>query len=90
MTAADTGALLAEAMLTIVKLGGPPLLAALVVGVVVALFQAVTQINEATLSFIPKLLPLGVTMMLLGSFMFATLTAYTQALFDRMVAVGGS
>jgi flagellar biosynthetic protein FliQ len=90
MTAADTGALLAEAMLTIVKLGGPPLLAALVVGVVVALFQAVTQINEATLSFIPKLLALGVTMMLLGSFMFATLTAYTQALFDRMVAVGGS
>jgi flagellar biosynthetic protein FliQ len=90
MTAADTGALLAEAMVTIVKLGGPPLLAALVVGVVVALFQAVTQINEATLSFIPKLLALGVTMMLLGSFMFSTLSGYTRLLFDRMVAVGGS
>jgi flagellar biosynthetic protein FliQ len=90
MTAADAGALLAEAMMTIVKLGGPPLLAALVVGVAVALFQAVTQINEATLSFIPKLLALGVTMMLLGSFMFATLTTYTQMLFDRIVAVGGS
>lgn len=90
MTAADTGALLAEAMLTIAKLGGPPLLAALVVGVVVALFQAVTQINEATLSFIPKLLVLGVTMMLTGSFMFSTLAAYTRLLFDRMVAVGGS
>ncbi len=90
MTAADTGALLAEAMLVIVKLGGPPLLAALVVGVVIALFQAVTQINEATLSFIPKLLALGVTMMLLGSFMFATLSSYTALLFDRMVAAGGS
>ncbi len=90
MTAADTGALLAEAMLTIVKLGGPPLLAALVVGVIVALFQAVTQINEATLAFIPKLLALGVTMMLLGSFMFSTLSAYTRLLFDRMIAVGGS
>lgn len=90
MTAADTGTLLAEAMVTIVKLGGPPLLAALVVGVVVALFQAVTQINEATLSFIPKLLALGVTMMLLGSFMFSTLSSYTRLLFDRMVAVGGS
>ena len=77
-------------MLTIVKLGGPPLLAALVVGVIVALFQAVTQINEATLAFIPKLLALGVTMMLLGSFMFSTLSAYTRLLFDRMVAVGGS
>lgn len=90
MTAADTGALLAEAMLTIVKLGGPPLLAALVVGVIVALFQAVTQINEATLAFIPKLLALGVTMMLLGSFMFSTLSAYTRLVFDRMVAMGGS
>ena len=90
MTAADTGALLAEAMLMIVKLGGPPLLAALVVGVIVALFQAVTQINEATLAFIPKLLALGVTMMLLGSFMFSTLSAYTRLVFDRMVALGGS
>ena len=67
MTAADTGTLLAEAMMTIVKLGGPPLVAALVVGVVIALFQAVTQINEATLAFIPKLLALGVTMMLMWS-----------------------
>ena len=90
MTEADTGAALAEAILVIVKLGGPPLAAALVVGVIVALFQAVTQINEATLAFIPKLLALGVTMMLLGSFMFATLSSYTQLLFDRMVAVGGS
>lgn len=90
MTEADTGAALAEAILVIVKLGGPPLAAALVVGVIVALFQAVTQINEATLAFVPKLLALGVTMMLLGSFMFATLSSYTQLLFDRMVAVGGS
>jgi len=90
MTAADTGALLAEAMMVIVKLGGPPLVAALVVGVLIALFQAVTQINEATLSFIPKLLALGVTMMLLGSFMFGTLSSYTALLFDRIVAAGGS
>lgn len=90
MTEADTGAALAEAILVIVKLGGPPLAAALVVGVIVALFQAVTQINEATLAFVPKLLALGVTMILLGSFMFATLSSYTLLLFDRMVAVGGS
>ena len=90
MNEADTGALLAEAMLIIAKLGGPPLLAALVVGVVIALFQAVTQINEATLAFIPKVLALGVTMVLLGSFMFTTLATYTRLLFDRIVAVGGS
>ena len=90
MTEADTGALRAEAMLISAKLGGPPLLAALVVGVVIALFQAVTQINEATLAFIPKVLALGVTMVLLGSFMFTTLATYTRLLFDRIVAVGGS
>lgn len=90
MTATDAGALLAETMLTIAKLGGPPLLAALAVGVIVALFQAVTQINEATLSFIPKLLALGVTMILTGSFMFSTLAGYTRLLFDRIVALGGS
>ena len=90
MNEADTGALLAEAMLIIAKLGGPPLLAALVVGVVIALFQAVTQINEAALAFIPKVLALGVTMVLLGSFMFTTLATYTRLLFDRIVAVGGS
>ena len=90
MNEADTGALLAEAMLIIAKLGGPPLLAALVVGVVIALVQAVTQINEAALAFIPKVLALGVTMVLLGSFMFTTLATYTRLLFDRIVAVGGS
>ena len=90
MTPADTAAVLVEAMLIIVKLGGPLLAAALVVGVIVALFQAVTQINEATLAFVPKLLALGVTMILLGSFMFASLSNYTLLLFDRMVAVGAS
>ncbi len=90
MTAAETGALLGETMVTIVKLIGPPLIAALAVGVLIALFQAVTQINEATLTFIPKFLVLGVTMMLTGSFMFTTLATYTRLLFDRMVAIGGS
>ena len=90
MTPSDTGALLAEAMIVCIKLGGPPLIAALVIGVIVALFQAVTQINEATLSFIPKLLALGVTIMLLGSFMFGTLSSYTLTLFDRLVAIGAS
>ncbi len=90
MTAADTGTALAEAMLVAIKMGGPPLVATLIVGVLVALFQAVTQINEATLAFLPKLLALGVTMTVLGSFMLATLVTYTQQLFDRMIAVGGS
>ena len=63
---------------------------ALLSGLLVALVQAVTQINEATLAFIPKLLVIGVALILLGPFMFATLSNYTLMVFDRMIAVGGS
>jgi flagellar biosynthesis protein FliQ len=56
----------------------------------VALVQAVTQINAATLSFIPKLVVIGLVLVLLGPFMFTTLSNYTLMLFDRVVAVGGS
>ena len=50
--------LLRDGMLVMLKLGGPPLLVALVVGLLIALLQAVTQINEATLAFVPKVLAL--------------------------------
>ena len=65
------------------------MLAALVIGLVMSLLQAVTQINEQTLAFLPKVIGIGVTLAVLGSFMTATLVAYTQSLFDRLVAVGG-
>jgi len=89
MAEVDVAALLREAMLVTVKLGGPPLLAALVVGLLVSLFQAVTQINEATLAFVPKVLAIGAALMLAGSFMFAVLADYTRSLFDRMAELGG-
>ena len=90
MNDADIAMLLRDGMLVMLKLAGPPLLATLVVGLLVALIQAITQINEATLAFVPKVLALGATMILLGPFMVATLTSYTRLLLDRLVAVGGS
>lgn len=90
MNDADIAMLMRDGMLVMLKLGGPPLAVTLVVGLVVALVQAVTQINEATLAFVPKVLALGAVLVLLGPFMTATLTAYTQLLLDRLVAVGGS
>jgi flagellar biosynthetic protein FliQ len=87
---ADIGVLLRDGMLVMLKLGGPPLLVALVVGLVVALLQAITQINEATLAFVPKVIALGAALVLLGPFMLATLSAYTHILFDRLIAIGGS
>ncbi len=89
MGEAEIGATLHETMLVVLKLGGPALLAALAIGVVMSLVQAITQVNEATLAFVPKALVIVGTLALTGPFMLATLTDYTQSLFDRMVAVGG-
>lgn len=59
----------------------PLLLAALVIGLVVGIFQAATQINESTLSFIPKLIGLALALMIGGPWMLQTLTSYTRDLF---------
>jgi len=88
MNGADIGLLIRDGVLVMLKVGGPPLLVALVVGLVVALLQAVTQINEATLAFVPKVLALCAALVLLGPFMLSTLRAYTHVLFDRLVAIG--
>ncbi len=90
MTSGDLSTTMREAMIVMLKLGGPLLLVALVVGLIVSLVQAITQINEATLAFVPKAMALGLMLVLLGPFMLATLTDYMHLLFDRLVAVGGS
>jgi flagellar biosynthetic protein FliQ len=86
----DTAMLLRDGMLVMLKLGGPPLLVALAVGLLVALLQAVTQINEATLAFVPKVLALCAALMVLGPFMLSTLSSYTHTLLDRLIVIGGS
>ena len=90
MAEADVAALIREAMIVTLKLAGPPLLAGLAVGLVVSLGQAVTQINEAALAFVPKVLALCATLFLLGPFMRATLTDFMHRLFDAVIAAGGS
>lgn len=80
---------LRDTLWIVLKLGGPLLVAGLVVGLVVSLLQAVTQINETTLVFVPKLLVLFASLALMGPFMVSTLDAYTHAMMDRMIAVGG-
>ena len=79
-----------ECMIVTMKLGGPPLVVGLAVGLVVSLIQAVTQINEATLSFLPKIVAIGLAMVMLGPFMIATLSSFTHQIFDRIVLIGGS
>jgi flagellar biosynthetic protein FliQ len=85
----DIIAILTATMWTVAMVAAPPLLAALGVGLVMSLLQAVTQINEQTLAFVPKVIGVGLALLLAGAFMAGTLEAFTQSVFDRLVAVGG-
>jgi flagellar biosynthetic protein FliQ len=67
----------------------PLLGVALVVGLLVGIFQAATSINEQTLSFIPKLLALGLTMSIMGGWMINTLADYTRSIFSRIPTLFG-
>ncbi len=78
-----------EALWLTLQVGGPPLLAMLVVGLVVSVLQALTQVQEATLAFLPKVAALGVVLLVMGAGMTRALVGYTETLFDRAVAVGG-
>ncbi len=89
MAGNDVGAMLRATMMVLLKLGGPPLAVALAVGIVMSLLQAVTQINEQTLAFVPKVMAIGATLVILGPFMTETLMDFSHLLFDRLVAIGG-
>ena len=88
MQEVDVAIAMHDAVMVALKLGAPPLLAALCIGLVISLVQAVTQINEATLAFVPKIMVICTVLALLGPFMLATLSGFTLGLFDRMIAVG--
>jgi flagellar biosynthesis protein FliQ len=65
-------------------LAAPLLLVALVTGLIVGAFQAATQINEITLSFIPKLIAMAVTLVVAGPWMLKVLVSYTRELFESI------
>jgi flagellar biosynthetic protein FliQ len=88
MNEADVGALLHAALIVTLKLAGPPLVVSLLVGTVAALIQAVTQINESAVAYVPKALALFAALALLGPFYHATLTQYATLVFDRMMTLG--
>ena len=65
-------------------ISGPLLAVGLIVGLVVGIFQAATSINEQTLSFIPKILAVGMTMSITGGWMINTMVDYTKSIFTRI------
>jgi len=77
-----------SAVIVILQVGGPVMLIALAVGLVISLVQALTQIQEMTLTFVPKILVIFVSMIFLMPFMLQTLITFTQRLFDSMITPG--
>ena len=77
-----------DAIMVTLKIGVPVMLVALIVGLVVSLFQALTQIQEMTLSFIPKMIAIFLSLLLLMPFMSSTLTTFTNGLTDRIIHGG--
>lgn len=78
-----------EALFVICMLAAPPLLSALAVGLLIGLFQAATQIQEMTLSFIPKLIAVVVALFVAGAWMLNVITDYTVGLYESIPMIIG-
>ena len=78
-----------QTMLVALKLSAPILVTSLVIGFTISLFQSMTQIQEFTLSFVPKLIGVGVSLLVCGNWMLHTLVAYTDDLFARLPGLLG-
>jgi flagellar biosynthetic protein FliQ len=85
MTGAEVLDVARDGIWTLIIVSAPMMIVGLVVGVIVALFQALTQIQEQTLVFVPKILAIFITMLLTLSFMGATLSAYFTRIADFIV-----
>ncbi len=86
----DTGMItdvLRDAVGVVIKLGGPMLILSMLAGVVVAVFQAVTQIHEQTIGFILKVVIIVGVLLLSGGWMLTTLQEYTREIFDLMTLI---
>jgi flagellar biosynthesis protein FliQ len=90
MTAESVVELSRQAIWVMLEVGAPALLAALVVGVLVSLVQALTQVQETTLSFLPKLLAILVAQLLTLPFALTVLGDFTRLLFGRIAGMGAS
>ena len=87
MSQGDIMAVFQQAISLALKLSAPMLIVSIVVGLIVAVFQAATQIHEQTLTFVPKLLAIGLLLLMTGSWMISLLTEFFGQLFDIMAGL---
>jgi flagellar biosynthetic protein FliQ len=87
MTAEAIMRIMREGLLLILLLSGGPMLASVLVGFFVSVFQATTQIQEQTLSYVPKLIAVFVTIAILGPWMLTQMVRFTRALFEAIALI---
>ncbi len=88
MTAAEAIEISRQAIIVLLKIGVPIMLIALVVGLSVSLLQALTQIQEMTLAFVPKIIVIFASLLMFLPFMMSTLTGFTRHVMDKIVSLG--
>lgn len=84
MTAAEVMDIAREAIWVLIKVSGPVMLVGLVVGVVISLVQALTQVQEMTLTFVPKILAIFVSLVLFMPFMIGTMNQFMEQIAARI------
>ena len=84
MTNAEVTDIMYDLFIMAVELGGPLLVISMLVGIVISILQAATQIHEQTITFVPKLLVIGMILVFTGSSMLRSLQDYTVAIFQRI------
>jgi flagellar biosynthetic protein FliQ len=89
MTDTDIIQLALQTMMVALKLSAPILVTSLVIGFTISLFQSMTQIQEFTLAFVPKLVGVGVALLLSGGWMLQTLVDFTRDLFEMVPSLLG-
>ena len=88
MTPPDVLDVARDAITVLLRVSGPVMLVGLVVGMIIALFQALTQLQEMTLTFVPKILAVFASLLLLLPFMMTSLMAFMERIAQRIVSGG--
>ena len=84
MDMSEALSILQTAFLVLLKIAGPVLMIALIVGLIVSIIQAATQIQEQTLSFVPKLLAIIAALIITGKFILNSLIEFTESIFQTI------
>ena len=87
MTQTMLNAVVKDTIVTAIKVSAPILIVVLVLGLIISIFQATTQIQEQTLTFVPKIIAAAVVGIFLGSWMLETIMSFTTRIFDLITKI---